>query len=134
MPGRKELPATLERSPAGAQRTWIAAHDNAVTEYGEGQRAHRVAYAALKHTHEKVGDHWERKERGRKAPSDPRSARPRQFGGRGAQGVDERDTKAHLYEMAKRLDVPGRSGMNRGELLDAVKAANRRATRRARSR
>ena len=134
MPGRKELPSTLERSPASAQRTWIEAHDNAIRQYGEGQRAHRVAYAALKHTHEKVGDHWERKEHGRRAPSDPRSARPRQFGGRSARGVDERDTKARLYETAKRLDGPGRSGMNRGELIEAVEAANRRATRRARSR
>ncbi|MDT0265681.1 ChaB family protein [Streptomyces sp. DSM 44915] len=134
MPGRKELPATLERSPAGAQRTWIKAHDNAVREYGEGQRAHRVAYGALKHTHEKVGDHWERKEHGRKGPSDPRSARPRQVGGPSAGGVDEHDTKAHLYRLARRLDVPGRSRMNRAELLDAVRSANRRATRRARSR
>ncbi|GAA3891017.1 ChaB family protein [Streptomyces sedi] len=134
MPGRKDMPSTLERSPESAQRTWVKAHDNALKEYGRGQRAQRVAYGALKHTHEKVGDHWERKERGRKAPSDPQSARPRQVGGRSGQGVDEKDTKAHLYEMARRLDVPGRSRMDRRELLGAVKAANRRATRRARSR
>lgn len=64
MPGREELPSTLERSSPEAQRTWIKAHDSAVEQYGEGERAHRVAYGALKHTHEKVGDHWERKEGG----------------------------------------------------------------------
>ncbi|MFE1168579.1 ChaB family protein, partial [Nocardiopsis sp. NPDC058789] len=41
MPGEKELPDTLRRSPRKAQRTWIEAHDNAVDEYGEGERAHR---------------------------------------------------------------------------------------------
>jgi cation transport regulator ChaB len=73
VPGREELPSTLERSPKEAQRTWIKAHDSAVEQYGEGERAHRGAYSALKHTYEKVGDHWERKEKGRKAPSDPKA-------------------------------------------------------------
>ena len=40
MPGKQELPSTLERSTAKAQRTLIKAHDSAVEEYGEGQRAH----------------------------------------------------------------------------------------------
>ncbi len=132
MPGRKELPSTLERSPSDAQRTWIKAHDSAVQEYGEGQRAHRVAYGALKHTHEKVGDHWERKEKRRKGPSDPQSARPRQTGGRSGGGVDEQATKEHLYGVAKRLGVEGRSRMNRSELLSAVRKANRSQTRGAR--
>lgn len=52
MPGRQELPSTLERSSQEARRTWIKAHDSAVEEYGEGERAHRVAYGALKHTYE----------------------------------------------------------------------------------
>lgn len=41
MPGRQEPPSTLRRSPAKAQRTWIEAHDNAVEQYGAGERAHR---------------------------------------------------------------------------------------------
>jgi hypothetical protein len=48
MPGRKSLPDTLKRSPAKAQRTWIKAHDNALEQYGDGERAHRTAFAALK--------------------------------------------------------------------------------------
>jgi cation transport regulator ChaB len=129
MPGRQELPSTLRRSPAKAQRTWIEAHDSAVQQYGEGERAHRVAFGALKHSFEKVGDHWEPKEGGRKGPSDPQSARPRQIGGRSGEGVDEQASKQHLYDVAKQLDIPGRSTMSRGELLDAIRKANRSKTR-----
>ncbi|MFI9583596.1 ChaB family protein [Streptomyces sp. NPDC052236] len=133
MPGREELPSTLERSPDEAQRTWIKAHDSAVEQYGEGQRAHRVAYSALKHTYEKVGDRWERKEAQRKGPSDPKAARPRQQGGRSGEGVDEQASKQHLYDLAKRLGIEGRSHMTKSDLLDAIRKANRSKTREARS-
>ncbi|WP_037853970.1 ChaB family protein [Streptomyces sp. NRRL S-340] len=133
MPGRQELPSTLERSSRDAQRTWIKAHDSAVETYGEGERAHRVAYGALKHMYEKVGDHWERKEGGRKGPSDPQSARPRGSGGRSGEGVDESASKEHLYDVAKRLDIEGRSRMTKDELLAAIRKANRSRTRQARS-
>ena len=133
MPGREELPSTLERSAKDAQRTWIKAHDSAVEQYGEGERAHRVAYGALKHKYEKVGDHWQRKEGGRKGPSDPQSARPRQQGGRSGEGVDERASKQHLYDLARDLHIDGRSRMSKGELLDAIRKANRSKTRAARS-
>jgi len=132
MPGRQELPSTLKRSPEKAQRTWIEAHDSAVEQYGEGERAHRVAFGALKHSFEKVGDHWEPKEGGRKGPSDSQSERPRGRGGRSGEGVDEKASKEHLYRIAKRLDVPGRSGMDKKQLLDAIRKANRRETREAR--
>ncbi|MDT3400434.1 ChaB family protein [Streptomyces sp. B1866] len=134
MPGRQELPSTLERSPQDAQRTWIKAHDSAVEQYGEGERAHRVAFGALKHSYEKVGDHWERKEKGRRGPSDPRSARPRQAGGRSGEGVDEQSSKQHLYDVAKRLDIDGRSRMSKSDLLEAIRKANRSRTRGARER
>lgn len=133
MPGRQELPSTLERSSREAQRTWIKAHDSAVQEYGEGQRSHRVAFGALKHKFQKVGDHWERKEGGRKGPSDPRSARPRQAGGRSSEGVDEGASKHELYTLAQRLDIGGRSRMTKSELIDAIRRANRARTRRART-
>ncbi|MCX4706381.1 ChaB family protein [Streptomyces sp. NBC_01373] len=131
MPGRQELPSTLERSSIEAQRTWVKAHDSAVEQYDEGERAHRVAYGALKHTHEKVGDHWERKEGGRKGPSDPQSARPRQQGGRSGEGLDEHATKEHLYDLARRLNIDGRSRMSKSDLLDAIRKANRSRTRAA---
>ena len=68
-----DIPGTLERSPKKAQRTWKKTHDSAVETYGEGGRAHRVAYAALKHQYEKQGDKWVKK--AEKGPSDPQAAR-----------------------------------------------------------
>jgi cation transport regulator ChaB len=120
-PRQEELPSTLRRSGAKAQRTWAKAHDSAVETYGEGQRAHRTAYSALKHTHEKRGDRWEPKNG--KGPSDPRAKNPRAREGRGKTygGVDvEGSSKEDLYERAKKLGVQGRSRMSKRELADAV--------------
>src|SRR5690242_21579768 len=72
-PRKEELPGTLRRSPEKAQRTFAKAHDSAAETYGEGERAHRVAYGAVKHAFEKKGDHWEPKDH--KGPSDERAAR-----------------------------------------------------------
>jgi cation transport regulator ChaB len=123
-----ELPATLKRSPAKAQRTFAETHDAAVEEYGEGERAHRTAFASVKRGFEKVGDHWEPKSE--KGPSDASAATPGRGGGT-AGGVDANASKAHLYELAKRLDVPRRSMMSKGELVEALQKANARATRQA---
>ena len=123
MPGREELPDTLKRSPSEAQETWIETHDRAVQTYGEGERAHRTAFASLKHSFEKVGDHWEPKKR--KGPSDPRAAR----GGREARegkgetfgGVDVfGNSRDELYERARELGVKGRSKMDKQELARAI--------------
>jgi cation transport regulator ChaB len=134
MPGEQELPSTIERSPEKAQRTWIKAHDSAVEEYGEGERAHRTAYAALKHSFEKVGDHWEPKSE--KGPSDDQAAQggaKARSGGDTAGGVDANASKSHLMDVAKRLDVRGRSRMTKDELVEAIEKANARETRRSRS-
>jgi cation transport regulator ChaB len=133
MPAREELPDTIRRSPKKARETWMKAHDSAVQSYGEGERAHRTAYAALKHSFQKVGDHWEPKRQ--KGPSDAQAARGRSQPPTGtAGGVDANASRADLMDVAKRLDVSGRSRMNRGELVEAIQAANARQTRRARSR
>ena len=71
--GESELPGTLLRSDEHAQAIWVKAHDSAVETYGEGQAAHRVAFAALKHQYEKRGDRWVKK--AEKGPSDPQAAR-----------------------------------------------------------
>lgn len=123
-----ELPDTIKRSDAKAQRTFTKAHDSAVASYGEGQRAHRVAYAALKHTYEKVGDHWEPKEGGRKGPSDEQAAGGRNTSRETAGGVDANSSKQHLYDLAKRLDIAGRSSMSKEELVRAIQKADRRQT------
>lgn len=130
---KTELPDTLQRSDAKAQRTFAKAHDSAVKEYGEGQRAHRVAYAALKHTHEKVGDHWEPKDKGGKGPSDEQAAGGRDTSRKTAGGVDANASKKHLLDVAKRLDISGRSTMRKDELVQAIQKANRRKTASARS-
>jgi cation transport regulator ChaB len=118
---QSELPDTLKRSPAKAQRTFAKAHDSAVREYGEGERAHRVAFAALKHSFEKRGDHWEPKDR--PGPSDPRARNPRAREGHGKSygGVDvEGNSKDELYRRARDLGVQGRSRMSKGELAEAI--------------
>ena len=120
---KSELPSTLKRSPAKAQRTFIKTHDSAVEEYGEGERAHRTAYASLKHSFEKVGDHWEPKDE--KGPSDPRStkATPEKRQGKGETfgGVDYYGhSKSELYERARKLEIEGRSKMSKRELARAI--------------
>ena len=128
---KSELPSTLQKSSAKAQRTFAKAHDAAAEEYGEGERAHRVAYSALKHSFEKVGDHWEPK--AQKGPSD---ARARSGGpnakGATAEGVDANASKSHLLDLARRLNISGRSTMSKAQLVDAIKKANRRASSRNR--
>jgi cation transport regulator ChaB len=127
-PKAEELPGTLKRSPEKAQRTFAKAHDNAAEQYGDGERAHRTAFAAVKRGFEKVGDHWEPK--AEKGPSDE-AAETRGRGGETAGGVDANASKAHLYDVAKRLRVEGRSRMSKDELVEAIQKANDRETRKA---
>ena len=101
--------------------------------HGDGEAAHRIAFGSLKHSFEKVGDHWEAKDK--RGPSDDQDAK------RGADaiksdtptagGVNANASKTHLLDLARRLDVSGRSRMTKAELVDAIDKANRRATARA---
>jgi cation transport regulator ChaB len=124
MPTRKEdLPATLKRSPKKAQETYAKALDAAHEQYDSEERAHRTAYAALKHSFEKVGDHWEPKKR--KGPSDSQAAKSgraaREGKGETFGGVDVLgNTKDELYERATKLGVSGRSKMSKAELARAI--------------
>ena len=123
MPADESLPGTLKRSPKKAQETWLKTHDGAVDQYGEGERAHRTAFKSLKHSFEKVDDHWERKDE--KGPSDPRSTHSGQAArdGRGEAlgGVDYfGHTKAELLDRARELDIEGRSKMDKLELARAI--------------
>lgn len=132
MPAREEMPDTVRRSDDKAQRTWAKAHDSAVETYGEGERAHRTAHAALKHTHEKVGDRWEPKQES--GPSDEQAARG--AAGRDvptAGGVDAEASKEHLQQVAARLGIRGRSTMTKDELVQAIQQANERSTARSRA-
>jgi hypothetical protein len=123
MPERDDLPRTLERSPPRARRTWKKTHDAAVKQYGEGERAHRTAFAALKHGFEKVEDRWAPKKR--KGPSDPRSTKstPEKRAGKGETfgGVDfYGHTRRELYDRARKLGVAGASRMKKAELARAI--------------
>jgi cation transport regulator ChaB len=132
MPGEKDMPSTLRRSPRKAQDTYVKTHDSAVETYGEGARAHRVAFAAVKHSFEKVGDHWQPKPA--KGPSDEQARRrysdpPTQTAG----GVNANASKQHLVDVAAQLRIPEPESMTKPELVKAIERANDRETRRARS-
>ena len=115
----EDLPGTIQRSPAKAQRTFEKTLESAHDQYDSEERAHRTAYSALKHSFEKVGDHWEPKDE--KGPSDERAKHGRDGGGESAGGVDvEGHTKDELYERAKDLDISGRSSMSKQELGQAI--------------
>lgn len=137
MPARDKMPSTLRRSPAKAQRTWAKAHDSAVETYGDGERAHRTAFSALKHSFEKAGDRWVPKKR--RGPSDPRARKgageARAGKGETFGGVDyEGRSKAELAERARRLGVTGASQMDKKELARALQRKSQQATRAARER
>ncbi|CAN5795498.1 ChaB family protein [soil metagenome] len=129
---KSELPSTLQKSDDKAQRTFAKTYDSAAEQYdGDEERAHRVAYDALKHSYEKVGDHWEAKDE--KGPSDERaeSGGPNATG-ESAEGVDANASKDHLLDVARRLDISGRSTMNKDELVEAIEKENRRVSARNR--
>jgi cation transport regulator ChaB len=124
MPAKKEdLPGTLKRSPKKVQRTYEETLDSAHEQYDSEERAHRTAFAAVKHVAEKRGDHWELKDE--KGPSDPQSEQS----GKAARdhpkatygGVDVKgNSKQELYERAKKLGVEGRSEMTKEQLAEAI--------------
>ncbi|WP_375429679.1 ChaB family protein [uncultured Friedmanniella sp.] len=125
-----ELPSTLQRSEDKAQHTYAQTHDSALQTYdGDERAANQVAFAALKHTHEKVGDHWEPKEE--YGPSDAQATGNRDTDRETAGGVDANASKQHLYALATRLEISGRSRMTKAELVDALQKANDRASAKA---
>ena len=126
---KSELPSTLQRSGAKAQETFAHTYDSAIDQYGDERRAHQTAFASLKHTHEKVGDHWEPKDE--YGPSDAQAEGGRDTDRPTAGGVDANASKKHLYELATRLEIPGRSSMTKAELVEALQKANDRASAKA---
>ena len=124
------LPSTLKRSPKKAQDTYEETLENAEQTYaGDEERAHRVAWASVKHSFEKVGDHWEPKDH--KGPSDPRAAE----GGPDASGpsfggVDVLGkTKEQLLDEARTLGAHATTHMTKAELASEIERANNREDR-----
>lgn len=129
-PIKDELPSPVQRSDKHAQATFAKTYDAAMEQYDDEGRANATAYASLKHSYEKVGDHWEAKDE--RGPSDARAERGGPNDEKSAGGVDANATKQHLLELARRLDVKGRSTMTKAELVDALQKANEKATAKAR--
>ena len=128
-----DLPSTLERSPKKAQDTYEKTLESAEKSYdGDEERAHRVAWSAVKHSFEKVGDHWETKDE--RGPSDPRAAQQGpNASGPSYGGVDvEGKTKDELLEEARKLGAHVTTHMRKEEIASEVQRANERATRHAR--
>jgi cation transport regulator ChaB len=135
MPTSKEdLPSTIERSPQKVRDTYAETLDSAHETYDSEERAHRAAWASVKHVAEKKGDHWEPKEH--MGPSDPRAAQ----GGGAARdssaptygGIDASKPRDELYEQAREAGVQGRSKMTKDELARALQREYERDTARAR--
>jgi ChaB len=128
------LPATLKRSSAKAQATYMHTLESAEQDHGDGEAAHRIAFGSLKHSFEKVGDHWEPKDE--RGPSDDQDAKigveARMNPVKTAGGVDARATKTHLLHLATRLDIRGRWKMTKADLVVAIDKANHRASATAR--
>jgi cation transport regulator ChaB len=126
----ERLPSTLKRSPKKAQNTYIHTLEAAEETHGDGEAAHRIAFGSVKHSFEKVADHWEAK--AKKGPSDRQDAKRGKAAltskTKTAGGVDAFATKEHLLAVAKRLAVKGRSRMAKAELVKAIDAANRSAS------
>ncbi len=117
----EELPSTLRRSGRKARETFRKTLDAAHRTYGGDEaRAHRTAFAALKHSFEKVGDHWEPKRK--RGPSDPRAASGGPDAeGQTAGGVDViGHTRAELLERARAVGVKGRARMTKLQLGQAI--------------
>ncbi len=127
------LPSTLKRSPKKAQDTYEETLESAEKTYdGNEPAAHRAAWASVKHSFEKIGDHWEPKaERG---PSDSRAEQH----GPGASapsygGVDvEGKTKDQLRTEARDLGADVTAHMSKDDLATAIEKANRREDRKRR--
>jgi hypothetical protein len=132
---REDVPSTVARSGDKAVRTYEKTLEAAEETYGDGERARRTAFSSLKHTHEKVGDHWEPKDE--PGPSDRQAARggeeSRRHPAPTAQGVDASASKGHLEDVAEKVGIEHPEKLRKDELVEEIEKANARATRRARS-
>ncbi len=129
---KSDLPSPVRRSEKKARKTFAKTYASAMATYDDEARANATAYAALKHSYEKVGDHWEAKDE--PGPSDAHAEK----GGpnvaeKTAGGVNANATKEHLLGIARRLDIRGRSTMTKDELVTAIQKANDQANAQART-
>jgi hypothetical protein len=111
-----ELPGTLQRSSAKAQRTYLQRVRERVACGPDGVRR---AEARLREGRRPLGAEEEARpvrSAGAQGGCRARDQPKRTFGGVDVEG----HTKAALYERAKKLDVADRSRMSKEELADAI--------------
>ena len=120
MPAKDELPGTLRRSPAKAQRTLRQdPRERGRAVRAEGERAHRTALAAA--TLLREGRRPLVSQTGSPAPGPgkpARGGRRETFGGVDVVG----HTRDELLERARDLGVRGRSRMSKADLARAIAA------------
>ena len=123
MPAKKEdIPSTIERSPKKVQDTYEKTLDSAHEQYDSEERAHRTAFAAVKHVAEKQGDHWELKDE--PGPSDPQAEQS----GRAARDNPRADLRRRRRQQAQGGALrAGQGGRRRGPLGDDQGRARRGA-------
>ena len=131
---KSELPSTLQRSGRKAQQTFAETYDSAMDQYDDERRSYQTAFASLKHTHEKVGDHWEPKDEYGPSDAHAAAANPGTPTAPTAGGVDANATQ----EAPLRAGDPAEGHravrrMTKAELVDALQKANDRASAQARS-
>jgi hypothetical protein len=120
----RRCPRRWSGRPKKAQDIYEKTLENAEKEYGgDEQRAHRVAWGAVKNSFEKVGDRWEPKPE--TGPSDPRSVQPHaaKIAGAGETfgGVDMLHyTKAELDARARELGVELTARTTKADLARAI--------------
>ena len=112
-----------------AQQTFAETYDSAIDQYDDEQRAHQTAFASLKHTHEKVGDHWEPKEE--YGPSDARAEEGRDSIAPRPAAWTPTPARSTSTNWPPGSTIKGRSSMTKAELVDALQKANDRESARA---
>ena len=125
---RQKLPATLKKSPKHAQDIYLETLAATEQEYGVGERASRTAFASLKHSYEKIGDHWEEKDQ--PGPSEPRAgndnhSRHETFGGVDLIG----HTRQELLDMAGKIGATTTTRMTKPEISRALDRRNSQLSR-----
>ena len=105
MPAKKEdLPSTLKRSPKKVQDTYAKTLDSAHEQYDSEERAHRTAFAAVKHVAERKGDHWSSRTRRDRRTSRPANAAGQRVraAGRPAASTPTSQRKSSTTMLARR--------------------------------
>ena len=91
-----------------------------------------MAWAAVKHSFEKVGDHWEKKAGGRGPVRRPGRGRPEHQQEDRRAASTRTPPRSTCSTVAKKLDISGRSTMKKKQLVDAIQQANDKKTAAAR--